>query len=272
MNPIYHSKLLSFIKQESESIRLSYNGTTELTTDEKRELLIQWLENDPRFLLDQIGSFLPQDLASCLDSDIRQEQQENDKASEGQSVNNTRIISAATRHNRRYHYLVHHLRPSGYFSEHAIQLRAPSLYEEYIGQYIPDEERYAPFEDDMTLVDRVYHSMDRRYVQDQWERKKRSEEEQYEEQDDDDEPTPLTEHPTNRLEEARQQQKEELIRLLEEQWMDGLDDQFDYTVVDNDDTYDDLGQQNQDLQDRYFDEEVEENQGGPNNDTGILDY
>ncbi|CAO3592378.1 unnamed protein product [Absidia cylindrospora] len=129
--------------------------------------------------------------------------------------------------------------------------------------------------------------MDRQYVQDQWQRKQRSEEEQFEEQEDDEDedqhqttttmgtppsPTsPLRERSMNHLIDLRQEKKEELVRLLEEQWMDGMDDQFDYSVVDNNDTFDDFVQQNQDMQDKYFDDELEE-ENGPSHDTGVLDY
>ncbi|KAI8070850.1 coiled-coil domain-containing protein-domain-containing protein [Gongronella butleri] len=93
-----------------------------------------------------------------------------------------------TIHNRRYNYLVHHLRPDGYFDENDVRLREPVLFEEHIGQFMTPEERAAPYPDDMTLMDRIFHGIDRRYVQDQWDREKQRQRQQLpeEESDEDD--------------------------------------------------------------------------------------
>ncbi|KAI8341870.1 coiled-coil domain-containing protein-domain-containing protein [Chlamydoabsidia padenii] len=267
INPINRTSFISFIEQKGSSIPIPFDDGN-LTEDQKRNKLIHWLDTNPAFFFDQVRPHLPPELVTLW--------KDNNNLETIDRPPTPKVIIPSQRHNRRYHYLIHHLRHSDYFSDESIQLRVPSLYEEYIGQLIPDKERYAPFGNDVSLVDRVYDGMNRRYVQDQWQQKQRSEEEQLEEQDDDeddddDSVVPLGELPTNLSVDLRQEKKNELIRLLEEQWLDGLDDQYDYSAVDHDDTYDDLVQQNQDIQDRYFDDELEE-ENGPNNDTGILDY
>ncbi|SAM05930.1 hypothetical protein [Absidia glauca] len=265
MNPIIRTRFAQFIEQKGAAIPILPEDI-DLTDDQKRNKLIHWLDNDPRFFFDQVQSYLPPDLVNLWSPKAASVVSPAQPTAHQLTPSQHRFLI----HNRRYHYLIDHLRHSDYFSEESIQLRTPSLYEEYIGQHIPDDERFAPFEDSVSLVDRVYDGMNRRYVHDQWQRKKRTEEEQLEEQDDDDD-EPLAERSTNQWAGTREEKKDELIRLLEEQWMDGLDDTFDYTTVDQDETYDDLAQQNQDIQDRYFDDEMEA-ENGPNNDTGVLDY
>jgi len=219
-----------------------------------------------------------------------------------------------TIHNRRYNYLVHHLRPEGYFSEEDVRLREPVLFEEHIGQFMTPEERAAPYPDDMTLMDRIFHGMDRRYVQDQWDREKQRQREQVPEveSEDDDEnmvdivqqdvimkdvqkgsssKNEVTNDKKDEIEEKKEKKDDdldeqgqddlsgmdlvqrerwnELTRLLEERWLDGLDIHFDYAQVDDNPEYDDLHQLNQDMQDDYFDTEEAI---GSSHDTGVQDF
>ncbi|KAJ1659454.1 hypothetical protein IWQ61_001478 [Dispira simplex] len=78
------------------------------------------------------------------------------------------------RKNRRLYYLTHFLRPQGYFSDAAMQRRDPVLYHEYVGQYIPDTWRWAPFPADLGLVDRVYYGIDQKNAQQLVEHHRRS--------------------------------------------------------------------------------------------------
>ncbi|KAJ1973489.1 hypothetical protein H4R35_004092 [Dimargaris xerosporica] len=71
----------------------------------------------------------------------------------------TRNRSAVVR-NRRWYFLVHHLRPSGYFSDAALQQRDPVLYHQYKGRYQTAAERTTPFAAGTSLVDRMYYDID----------------------------------------------------------------------------------------------------------------
>ncbi|KAJ1976500.1 hypothetical protein H4R34_003956 [Dimargaris verticillata] len=67
---------------------------------------------------------------------------------------------SATVRNRRWYYLVHHLRRSGYFSDAALQRRDPVLYHQYKGRYQTAAEQATPFAPGTSLVDRMYHDID----------------------------------------------------------------------------------------------------------------
>jgi len=61
--------------------------------------------------------------------------------------------------NRRYVYLITRLDNTAYFSDEEMEMRDPLLYEEYVGKYIPNQERYPPFSDNTNLVDRMYYDI-----------------------------------------------------------------------------------------------------------------
>ncbi|KAI8972135.1 coiled-coil domain-containing protein-domain-containing protein [Pilobolus umbonatus] len=153
--------------------------------------------------------------------------------------------------NRRYEYLKRYLRNSEYFSDEAMQLRDPFLFDVFVRQHQPEE--IQPFEEDVTLVERILGNIDRQYVDEEVKTQKIREEEQFqeEEEDSDDEESDVLETEKDR-EAFREEQRMELVRLLEERFIAGKDD-FNYDEVDNNEAYDDLNQLDQDMQDKYFD-------------------
>ena len=52
--------------------------------------------------------------------------------------------------------------------------------------------------------------------------------------------------------------REEFLNLMKQRFLEGLDEEFDYTKVDTNDEYDNLDILGQDEQDKYFDEEEPE--------------
>ena len=61
--------------------------------------------------------------------------------------------------NRRLKFIKFFIRKD-YFSLKEIKLRDPQRYHLFVGQYIAKEDRDAPFEDNIKLVDRIYHNID----------------------------------------------------------------------------------------------------------------
>ncbi|KAI7856091.1 coiled-coil domain-containing protein-domain-containing protein [Circinella umbellata] len=209
-------------------------------------------------------------------------------------------------HNRRYEYLKRHLHGSSYFSDESMQQLDPVLYEQFIGQHLTQDEKDHPYDPEENLVQRLLGNMDRRNAHEQVQRQKLIDEEQFEEEDEDSEDEDgdlkmgestynnnnimvTDEEETERVERDeeneediekmmafREQQRLELVRLLEERFLSGKDTKFDYTTVDKNEAYDDIAQQEQDIHDQYFDEESDSTDAGLLQQqsvyTGVQDY
>ncbi|CEI94836.1 hypothetical protein G6F70_007818 [Rhizopus microsporus] len=267
-------------------------GEVELSDKEKLEQMKSTLESDPGLFLSKWGRHLSQSTLSlfeCLQDDYevnfylssllyKQSPPLPPRENARQQKSALHTLSL----NRRYEYLKRQLRHSDYFSDEAMQLREPELYEQFVGRHVPASEKNKPFENDVTLVNRILSNIDRKYVSDRLDEQRQIEEEQFEEEeeDTDDEdikmkdvqktPSNIASEGTGEADDGnieevededieavmqyREEQRQELIRLLEEKFLAGKDD-FDYTAVDYNEEYDDLDQQERDIQDKYFDED-----------------
>lgn len=78
------------------------------------------------------------------------------------AVNNQRGGEENRVRNRRLRFLQQQLAlpHSDYFCIEALRRRDPELYEEYVGQYLSEAEKLAPFDPEMTLVQRIYYNLD----------------------------------------------------------------------------------------------------------------
>ncbi|KAI8636456.1 coiled-coil domain-containing protein-domain-containing protein [Parasitella parasitica] len=291
---------MEFITRNIDTIpfKTLRHSEVELPPEEQLIQIQATLRKDPGLFLSKWGRYLSQNslrLFQVIQSDYEVDfylnsllynQEEHQKV---QRQSHKKSAMQLVAHNRRFEFLQRKLRGSDYYSDESIQLREPVLYDHYIGQYIPAREKAKPFDNDMTLVNRIFSNMDRKFVDDFLYDQKIRDEEQFEEEDDDDEeietekPTPIvltkkksedvemkgsvisnddqkeqdeedTEDTTEAQTEFREEQRAELIRLLEEKFLDGKDD-FDYEKVDYNEDYDNLQQLEQDMQDRYFDED-----------------
>ncbi|KAF8929596.1 hypothetical protein BGZ47_000973 [Haplosporangium gracile] len=67
--------------------------------------------------------------------------------------------------------------------------------------------------------------------------------------------------------------RQEFVLLMKQRFLDGLDSQFDYSLVDFDEDLDDLEQEDHDVEDRYFDaeDEGEDDEDDEDDDGEILD-
>jgi hypothetical protein len=63
MNPIIRTRFVQFIERKGAAIPILPEDI-DLTDDQKRNKLIHWLDNDPRFFFDQVQSYLPPDLVN----------------------------------------------------------------------------------------------------------------------------------------------------------------------------------------------------------------
>ena len=66
---------------------------------------------------------------------------------------------------------------------------------------------------------------------------------------------------------------DEMMRLLHDRFVAGLDKHFDYTEIDHNTNYDDIKTLDQDKADEYFDDEEPETKEGQLSEyTGEIDY
>ena len=178
-----------------------------------------------------------------------------------------------------------------YFSDEAMRRRDPVAFEQYIGQYIPLNERAKPFDKNVGLVERIFSNLDdcdyyasiaahkdgtgrivagTGHEYDHEQHQIMSQEVEFDSDDEDNPPeNPITlktskhantsenqishkiitaeatgdcdsEPPTdnNITLEERNALRAELVRIMKERFLSGLDTEFDYDTVDNNPIYD----------------------------------
>ncbi|CAG8472166.1 1675_t:CDS:2 [Diversispora eburnea] len=189
-NPESKKELLHFIKENISTIHFKTLRENEIekSDDIKLAYMKHTLDDDPALFLSKWGKYLPPDHLSKFE-----------RLRIPPPV--SRNLTPNARHNkqilnRRYRYLVTKLDSTSYFNDEAIESREPLLYENYVGQYLPEEKRHPPFPDDPD---------------------------------------------------------------------------FDYDTVDFNEEFDDVETEEQDIQDKYFDNEPDDMEE-KNTETGILDY
>ncbi|KAG2232236.1 hypothetical protein INT48_000886 [Thamnidium elegans] len=288
MNNSTESQVMDFVQRNLDTIpfKTLRLGEEELAAPEKLLQMEKILHDDPALFLSKWGRYLSQPTLTLfqaiennyevdfyLDSLLYKNEIENKPIDKRPSKSALYTLVQ----NRRYEYLKRHLKNSDYFSDESILLRDPTLYDQFIGQYIPANEKEQPFTDDITLVNRILSNIDRKFVDDHLYQQKIIDEEQLEEEEEDESddevfekstPTVITKRKNKDVEmeeaealnidtadadidtieedvtdEFREEQRLELIRLLEENFLAGKDE------------YDDLEQLDRDIQDRYFDED-----------------
>ncbi|XP_018523248.1 coiled-coil domain-containing protein 97 [Lates calcarifer] len=287
--PLQHTQCVSQGESSSvnamvEAIALSGSlvksqqiGDAELTLEQRREELLHQYRNKPLVFLERYHACLkPQHLSAFdhVSSDPR--------AQHYSKVIQTRSAGCTNRtrvRNQRYAALRALQREGQYFSEEQMRIREPLLYEQYIGQYLTDEEMLersqgamldgaeggpgAPAGGTGGLAHLLLNSYQERLIQnrlqEEQEREEGAQEEEEDEEDDDDrvqekewEPTP----------EEKALLREEFISQMHQRFLDGKDKDFNYSEVDENPDYDNLDIVSRDAEDKYFDEddEVEEDE------------
>lgn len=272
MDDASEAKVMEFVCKNLDAIpfKTLRHGEEELPPSKQLVQMKTTLHNDPGLFLSKWGRYLSQnslrlfqaiqgnyEVDFYLDSLLYQQDGRQQTPQQSHKKSAMQLLAQ----NRRYHFLQRKLRDSDYYSDESIQLREPVLYDQFIGRHISAKERAKPFDNDMTLVNRIFSNMDRKFVDDHLYKQKIMDEEQFEEEEDDDDeeeeeeekstPTVLTQKKSKdvEMEEAnsdddddndeslstdeeddtraemqfREEQRAELIRLLEEKFLAGKD-------------------------------------------------
>ncbi|XP_043536693.1 coiled-coil domain-containing protein 97 isoform X1 [Chiloscyllium plagiosum] len=164
--------------------------------------------------------------------------------------------------NKRYAALQQLIKDGEYFSDEQMRTRDPLLYQQYIRQYMTEEELLAEnsknLSNAMCLSDLLMSTYQEKIVQErlQWQQEREDacveEEEDDEEEDDDTESKAADWIPSD---DERSMLREEFVSRMYQRFLDGEDSDFDYSAVDDNPDFDNLDIINRDEEERYFDEE-----------------
>ncbi|XP_003222952.2 coiled-coil domain-containing protein 97 [Anolis carolinensis] len=169
--------------------------------------------------------------------------------------------------NKRYAALQQLIKGGEYFSDEQMRSRDPLLYEQYIGQYLSDEELQVlgscKLETACSLSGVLMDSYQEQVIQQrllvQQEQEEACEEEEEEEDTDDEDKEDKASAPDKDEWVPDQDEKillrEEFTSRMYQRFLDGKDQDFDYSEVDENPDFDNLDIVSRDEEERYFDRE-----------------
>ena len=163
--------------------------------------------------------------------------------------------------NRRYECLKELMKSTDYFSEEEMRQRNPLLFQQYVGQFLSEEE-LAELDgartSDMTLSSLILRKM-RLDERNERERRQREREEGAEEEEDSSSEEEMDDEETADVtEEEKHAMRSEFLQAMQQSFLRGEDEGFDYGSVDENERYDSVETQQQDGEDAYFDAEEPE--------------
>lgn len=136
-NPL--TSMLCRIAGSEAVVKSQQRGEPDLTKDEKVAILQEILERKPASFLMRFGRYFAEEdlrnfehLTGDYEIDFR--------LNEIKNIIDSKKMKIGIR-NRRYECLQRLMKNSDYFSEENMRKRCPLLYEEYIGQYLTEEEK-----------------------------------------------------------------------------------------------------------------------------------
>ncbi|XP_047663843.1 coiled-coil domain-containing protein 97 isoform X2 [Tachysurus fulvidraco] len=253
--------MISAIVLSGSPVKSQQLGEPDLTVEEKKRLLVEQYNSKPVVFLERYHPHLkPEHLEafSHVSSDCRTQYYCTEVQKRAlSSANKTRV------RNHRYAALRALQKEGQYFSEEQMRFREPLLYEQYIGQYLSEEEILQRSEEamqksNMGLSDLLINSYHEKELQ------KRLQEEQsrencaeQEEEEDDDEPTQAQWEPTA---EEKALLRDEFLSQMHQSFIEGKDKDFNYSEVDENPDYDNMDILSRDAEEKYFDEDDEDDE------------
>ncbi|XP_006215051.1 coiled-coil domain-containing protein 97 [Vicugna pacos] len=253
-------------------------GEPDLTEREKVAILGQLYHEKPLVFLERFRTGLREEHLPCF-GHLRGDHRADFYCAEVARQGTARPRALRTRlRNRRYAALRELIQGGEYFSDEQMRFRAPLLYEQYIGQYLTQEELSArapahqppkpgtpacPLSD-LLLQSYQERELQQRLLQQQEEEEACLEEEEEEEDSDEEDQRPGKDSeawvPDS---EERLILREEFTSRMHQRFLDGKDGDFDYSTVDDNPDFDNLDIVARDEEERYFDEEEPEDAPSP---------
>ncbi|XP_006871459.1 PREDICTED: coiled-coil domain-containing protein 97 [Chrysochloris asiatica] len=255
-------------------------GEPDLTEREKVAILGQLYHEKPLVFLERFHTSLREEHLTCF-SHLRGDHRADFYCTKVAQQGTARPRALR---NRRYAALRELIQGGEYFSDEQMRFRAPLLYEQYIGQYLTQEELSArtpasqpprpgsPGTPTCQLSDLLLQSYQEWEVQQRL-LQQQEEEAACEEEEDEEEDSDVEDESSGQDSEAWVPDSEERLILREEftsrmhqRFLDGKDGDFDYSTVDDNPDFDNLDIVARDEEERYFDEEEPEDAPSPEPD------
>lgn len=121
-------------------VKSQQRGEPDLTRDEKVTLLREIMDRNPSSFLMRFGTYLVEDDLEHFDH-LKGDYEIDFRLKEVKNIVDAKKKKTGVR-NRRFECLQRLMKDSDYFSEEQMRRRSPLLYEEYIGQYLSEEEKF----------------------------------------------------------------------------------------------------------------------------------
>ncbi|XP_037545431.1 coiled-coil domain-containing protein 97 isoform X2 [Nematolebias whitei] len=263
--------MIEAVAMSGRPVKSQQVGEDELTFGERRDELLLQYRSRPLVFLERYHAHLkPEHLPAFahVSSDPR--------AQHYSHVIQTRASGCISRtrvRNQRYAALRALQKGGQYFSEEQMRMREPLLYEQYIGQYLTDEEVLERSHEAMSggaeegsggstagLAHLLLNSYQERLIQNRLQEEQEREDAAQEEEEEDEEDDAVRAQQKERelTSEEKALLREEFISQMHQRFLDGKDKDFNYSEVDNNPDYDNLDIVSRDAEDKYFDEDEEE--------------
>ncbi|ELT95464.1 hypothetical protein CAPTEDRAFT_157459 [Capitella teleta] len=233
-------------------------GEPDLTAEEKMTIASDLLDNKPAVFLSRFGKYLLEKELAYFPSgdytiDFHMSQ-----------IRRQRLSSKSEVKNRRYEAMKQMTAQGEYFSDEEMKRREPLLYEQMVGQYLSEDEIQSKVDKtdlrfssilmshlEITQDNELYKTQ-KATEDDDLEQMKpedsESEEESELESEEEDGRPKISDKERARL-------KGEFLLLMQQRFMAGDDEHFDYSHVDSNEAYDCMDLVNQDAEEKYFDED-----------------
>ncbi|XP_078675297.1 coiled-coil domain-containing protein 97-like isoform X2 [Branchiostoma floridae x Branchiostoma belcheri] len=163
--------------------------------------------------------------------------------------------------NRRYEAMQRMLQDGSYFSEEEMRQRDPLLYEQHIGQFLdPEEKNERSADPEMSLSQMIMGQIEEKIIESKLAWQMEREDDMLEEEDSDEEEEEDNDNADSRGEQVPSQAEQAILRAeflhtMQERFLQGDDEEFDYSTVDDNADYDNVVLRGQDEEERYFDDE-----------------
>ncbi|XP_042361615.1 coiled-coil domain-containing protein 97 isoform X2 [Plectropomus leopardus] len=265
--------MIDVIAKSGSLVKSQQKGEAELTLEERREELLHQYRSRPLVFLERYHPCLKPHNLPAFDH----------VSSDPRAVHYSKVIQRRaagctnrTRvRNQRYAALRALQREGEYFSEEQMRMREPLLYEQYIGQYLTDEEVLERSHEAMLdnaeggpgaqaggtggLAHLLLNTYQERLIQNRLqEQQEREEGAREEEEDDEDDDNTVQQREWEPTPEEKALLREEFISQMHQHFLDGKDKDFNYSEVDENPDYDNLDIVSRDAEEKYFDEDDEE--------------